>query len=288
MKTWQRNPLLLSLALLCLLSAISCAPKQPQVVQPAPPPPPEEVTPDTDPTEDIWQKFTSRVATTEIMSGPFRVSGALRYTDPEGKTNRVSSLLWGNNKPGAPWPLRLDLTAGIGQVVAKVRETKNGLLAFIPDENVAYVHEGGSRTLASFGVPVPLALCDLALLLTGRGGLLFLPSPASAEAPVPAKRSLIADGARYTLNGVVLAGHLTLSKEGVPLEWREAQSKGWVMEFEAAPENPLRPSKLRIKHGKGWSALITVKDITRVSPPYENEQLDLVLPPDVEKLPLEQ
>ncbi|MDL2279923.1 hypothetical protein LJC15_04605 [Desulfovibrio sp. OttesenSCG-928-G11] len=283
------------LLLICLLALCACMPKQPQVPPPPPPPAEEEGPPDE--AAAIWQSFSRRAATAEIMSGPFRISGALRYTDPEGKSNRVSSLLWGNNQPDNPWPLRLDLTAGVGQVVAKAREGKSSFLAYIPDENTAYAHEGARRTLASFGVPVPLALSDLALLLTGRGGNLFLPEPrsgpgskkdAAGAAEYPPERELTARGARFTLADAPLPGILELSRQGAPLEWREKARDGWRMLFEPAEDNPLRPVKLRVSHNLGWEALITVKDIARVSPPYSGAQLDLPLPPGTEKLPLPQ
>lgn len=293
------------LLLLCLLALCACMPRQPQIAPPPPPPPAEEESP-PDEAAAIWQSFSRRAATAKIMSGPFRISGALRYTDPEGKSNRVSSLLWGNNQPDKPWPLRLDLTAGVGQVVAKAREGKASFLVYIPDENAAYFHEGSRRTLASFGVPVPLSLGDLALLLTGRGGNLFLPEAGSGTGSgagtgsdkgaagegagefLPPEREVTARGARFILDAAPLPGILELSKQGAPLEWRERAKDGWRMLFEPAEDNPLRPVKLRVSHNLGWEALITVKDIARVSPPYSSAQLDLPLPPGTEKLPLSQ
>lgn len=279
--------LLLALAL-CM--SVSCAPRMQGTPQGVPEPSVDESAGQApeDQTEVIWKRFAQQVATAEVMSGPFRASGTLRYVAPDEKTNRVSFLLWGNNKSDSPWPLRLDLSAGIGQVVAKVRETSTNFTAYMPDENTAYIHEGGSRTLASFGVPIPLSLSDLALIVTGRGGLLFLPSPVSADAPVPATRTQNGQEATYILEANLLPGELTLSEQGTPLVWKDLTPDGWHIDFESAPERPLFPTKLRIKHGKGWSALITIKDIARVSPPYSAAKLDFALPPNVEKRPLEQ
>ena len=109
------------------------------------------------------------------------------------------ALLWGNGKPGSPYPLRLDLLAGVGSVVAKVRETEHSFTAFVPDENVAYVHPEGASTLASFGVPIPLDLHSLTQMLTGRGHVLLLPAGASLEAPMPTGFTVSQEGVRFPL-----------------------------------------------------------------------------------------
>jgi hypothetical protein len=224
----------------------------------------------------IWRLFQARANSAEALSGPFRIAANLRYSDPEGKNTRVSALLWGNGAAGSPYPLRLDLLAGIGTVAAKVREDENSFTAFVPDENTAYVHDGGARTLASFGVPIPLSLSDLTLLLTGRGGALFLPASA---ADVPPGRSLGNGGARYTVLDAPLPGELELSETGAPLAWNELRDKGWSIGFEPGDNNPLQPEKLRISHPGGYSALVVVKEITRVSPPYPTANMELPLPP---------
>lgn len=235
----------------------------------------------------IWQRYSARAVTAEGMTGPFRISANLRYSDAEGKNTRASALLWGNGKAENPYPLRLDLLAGVGTVVAKVRESARNFTAYVPEENTAYVYDDGSRTLASFGVPIPLSLGDLTLLLTGRSGALFLPTSTHNDAGIPVEHSLTANGARYAIPDARLPGVLELSETGAPLSWTELRDNGWVIGFESGKMNPLQPVKLRISHPRGYAALIVVKEIARVSPPYSVAKMTLELPPGTEKKALD-
>jgi hypothetical protein len=274
-------PLFLFLALL----ASACAPKQPPVL--VAPPPETAPEPEEDEASRVWRRFAQKAAAADVLSGPFRASATLRYTDQQGKNQRVSALLWSNNQAQSPWPLRLDLTAGVGTVVAKAREDQRAFSLYVPDEESVYTGEGGGRTLASFGVPVPLSLSDLTLLLTGRAGALFLPRGAQGEqAGVPEERGQSGGGAEFTLRGVPLPGILTLAASGVIVSWREARSGGWRIDFEPDDKNPMQPRRLRINHGQGWSARVVVRELARVSPPYSEARMALDLPPGTVTKPL--
>lgn len=231
--------------------------------------------------EEVWRRFSTQAATAETMSGPFRISANLRYTDPKGESGRVSALLWGNGGE-SPYPLRLDLTAGVGTVVSKIMEDSSRLLAYTPSEKTAYIQEGEKRNLSSFGVPIPLTLGDLTLLLTGRAGQLFLPGGAQAVT-LPPYRKLSAESFSFTLPSAQLPGVLELSQLGAPLSWKELREQGWTIAMEASDANPLQPRRLRISHPGGYSALIVVNDISRVSPPYTSSQMTLTLPPETRK-----
>lgn len=171
-------------------------------------------------------------------------------------------------------------------VVAKVREDATGFTAFSPEEQTAWAQQGAAPTLASFGVPIPLSLGDLTMLLTGRGGLLFIPAKGGAEAP-PQEHTLTNIGARYLVPNAKLPGRLELSENGAPVSWMENAPDGWSIVLEPDTANPLLPKKVRVFHPKGYSALIVVKDIARVSPPYSAAQLDIALPPGTQQEPLE-
>ena len=232
--------------------------------------------------EQIWQRFSTQAATAEVMSGPFRISANLRYTDPNGQSGRVSALLWGNGSADSPYPLRLDLTAGVGTVISKIREDSESLLAYSPSEKTAYTQDGEKRNLASFGVPIPLTLGDLTLLLSGRAGQLFLPAGAQAMA-LPPYHGLNESSVSFTLPSSQLPGILELSSLGVPVSWKELREKGWTIAMEPSDANPLQPRRLRITHPSGYSAIIVVNDISRVSPPYNSSQMTLILPPGTKK-----
>jgi hypothetical protein len=231
----------------------------------------------------IWRRYLTQDAAARSMSGPFRIAANLRYTNAAGENTRLASLLWGNGREDSPYPLRLDLQAGIGATAAKIREDAGGFIAFSPNEGIAYTREQDDRTLISFGVPIPLNLGELALLLTGHGGRLFLPEGSRADAGAPPEHSITKNGVLYRLPGAPLsgalrAGMLELSAAGVPISWREEQQGGWSLSMEPDEMRPLAPRKVTITHPRGESALIVVKDMSRVSPPYTAAQLDLALP----------
>jgi hypothetical protein len=274
------------------------------VQTPTPAVPAEEQSVSGDTGAALWQRFRERVKKAESLGGPFRLRAGLRYTDAGGGTQRASALLWGNGKSGDPLPLRLDLQAGMGVTAAKIREDAQSTLVYVPRENTAYLHQGMQRAQAggeadfpqfssrssghspeaSFGTALPLSPAELALLLTGRGGTLFLPRDNSGA--VPDNRP-VPGGRRYTLRNAALPGELELSPEGAPLRWRG--DNGWTIEIvEAAAEDPLRPERLRIAHAGGRSALIEVRETERVSPPYNREQLSLTLPPGTTLMPPQQ
>ncbi|MDR1947196.1 MAG: hypothetical protein LBQ51_08550 [Desulfovibrio sp.] len=265
----QKNTVFLVLALALLLQACAGA-QAPHLATPS-----EEQNASADRGAEIWQSFRERAEKGGPMDGPFRLSAGLRYTDTKGSTRRAAILLWGNGMSGAPLPLRLDLQVGMGMVAAKIREDGQSTLLYIPNENTAYLQQDEQRSLTSFGVPLPFSLSDLALLLTGRWGPLFLP-PDGKDA-VPEHRPS-AGGCRFTLRNAALPGLLELSFDGTPLVWRG--ENGWTIEIpESAAGDPMRPERLRVFHARGDSALISVRESERVSPPYTGEQTSLILPP---------
>lgn len=229
-----------------------------------------------------WQRFTARASAAEVNTGPFRVAASLRYTDQNNDSTRVSALLWGNGHADSPYPLRLDLIAGVGNVVAKIREDERVFLAYSPGDNTAFTHSRGRSTLVSFGVPIPLGLSDLTLILTGRCGELFLPEMDFK----PTEYSVTDEGYAFTIQHAPLPGVLEISRNGAPLSWREPDKNGWRISFDPDDAHPLQPQKLRISHPKGYSALIVVRENTRLSTPFTDSQLGLILPPDVQHRPL--
>lgn len=264
--------------ILLLLLAFGCAACAARGPAPAPAPEPQETG-----TEDravlLWERYVARAQAADEMTGPFRISANITYSDPRTKGTRASALLWGNGRAESPYPLRLDLMGGIGVVAAKAREDEQSLVVYVPEESAVYMQRNGAHSLASFGVPVPLSLADLTLLLSGRSGVLFLPRGAA----LPADHSLTADGARYAVPDARLPGVIELSSTGAPVLWHEPSDKGWSISIEPGAVNPLLPKHLNIMHPGGYSARILVKDIERISSPYAAAQLDLPLPKGTEQ-----
>jgi hypothetical protein len=243
--------------------------------------------PDAASPRQTWQAFSSRVNAADEDYSAVRLSASLRYTAKEENSARVSALLWGNGNVASPYPLRLDLSAGIGAVVASIREDENMFAAYNPKENTLYTHPRGELTLVSFGVPIPLTLSDLTLLLTGHGGRVFLPADPSARSSAPSGAAASARGVFFPIDDAPLPGILEIDPEGAPLSWREPGGNGWIIEFEPDSENPLRPHKLRITHPEGYEAIIVVREITSPDAPYTANQMELAVPPGALRKSLE-
>ncbi len=226
-----------------------------------------------------WQNFTAKTKATNGKA--FRISTSIRYATEKEKT-RVTGLFWGNGQLELPSAIRLDLVAGFGNVVAMIREDADILVAFNPKTEVAYFHENGNNTLESFGVPVPLSLSDLALVLTGQSGKLFLPLDSEGSPPMPKNYTHTETGTKFEISNSALDGFLELSPQGVPLMWKDSKKKGWVIKFTPMNESGLIPKQLYIYNAslkeQDYSATITVKEINSLDLDYTDAQLELILP----------
>lgn len=266
----RRARILNVLVLAVLLQAAllqGCAPR----VIPGVPAPAEQA-------DAAWRAYRGWAQTNDANAGPFRLNASLRYKTDDNDGNRVVALLWSNGDV----PLRLDIMAGIGVTVARIRQDDTTFLAYAPNENRAYHHDGGGRALLAFGVPVPFSVPELANLLTGRFSRVFDGARADAR--------LVADGGIvYTLAHGRIRGMLELSSQGLPRRWTDAlpgaTQTGWDMRIEYDAASPPLPRKISFTHAKGYSAILLVRDRERPRS-FTGEQLGLELPEGTEVLPL--
>lgn len=238
--------------------------------------------------QDAWHRFQAVAHMGEAAAGPFRVSANLSYVTKQG-SQRVSVYFWGNGSHATPYPLRLDILAGPGNIVGKVREDEDDFLAYAPGEKTAYTHSGGRLNLLAFGVPLPFSLADLSLLLTGQYNLLFINENAAGRTmPVPAATAAPPEALMFRLRSARLPGDLEINSSGLPVSWAEPGGKGWSMEIEYWDESTrTTPRKIRLTHSQGAEATIIVRDLARPDP-FAAGQLDLLLPPDTIQKPLKE
>lgn len=227
--------------------------------------------------EAAWDRFAALAERARAVSGPFELSATLYYSGKED-SQRVSVYLWGNGGE-TPLPLRLDILMGPGSVIAQAREDERGLFIYVPRDNLVYhAKENG---LASFGVPVPFSLEDLAALAAGRFGDVFVPS---GEAIPSAPEAAAKDGGfEFPVDGP-LAGRLTLSPEGMPAAW--AGDGGWRMAVDYWPDSTrTTPRKLHVTHTGGEATLI-VRELSHPDKPFTPAQLRLDVPRNTRLAPL--
>lgn len=220
--------------------------------------------------DQTWAQFMARTAPIE----PYRINISLRY-GREDATQRVTALLWSNGSG----PVRLDVMAGMGPLVARIREDGPNFVALSPRENKAWVHQSTDpysvtpRVLINLGVPLPFALTHVSHLLRGNFVEVFGVERQGAAVQVK-------DGIRYRLAGYP-GGTLELSPEGVPLRWADTAG-AWVMELGYADADPTVPQKLTLTHADGNAAIVLVKNREKPAAPYTEKQLALEVPAGAE------
>jgi outer membrane biogenesis lipoprotein LolB len=174
-----------------------------------------------------WQSF----AKTAAPSGSSVLGGSLRF-GPDNDTRRVTYLLWGN----ADGPLRLDVQAGAGVVVARARMEEGAVLIHFPQEGKAYIGaDAPDKALRALGIPLPLSLAELNAFLQGRyGEALGGPSPESSR---PAAQGT---GIVYAVRGPRGQSLLELSPEALPVGWSVPRAWSVTVRFDPATRLPVR------------------------------------------------
>lgn len=110
--------------------------------------------------EARWEKFISHT----IDEKPYTLQGSFRFGDKDN-TNRVNYIFWSNGS----LPLRVDVMAGVGASIAKVREDTDEVLMYLVQDKKAMLMENyhEMNPLVSLGMPVPISFYEMSLLLRG-------------------------------------------------------------------------------------------------------------------------
>ncbi len=127
--------------------------------------------------------FQQRFVAPPVTASGVAVRASLLYSTRE-RSNRTDVQIFGDYA----LPLRLDVRAGFGTMLALMREDASGLLAFYPEKSKAYAHTDPVIGAQLLGMPFPFSLRDLALVLSGHFGTLV---PAGV---VPAAIRALPDG----------------------------------------------------------------------------------------------
>lgn len=250
------GPVARCFVLLASLTLVACAPQI--SVRP------ESSVPESE-AAAVWNSFESYSQVQGAKQEAYRVRGSLRY-GKEGDTRRVSLLFWSNGS----LPIRLDVMAGVNSLVARLLESPDLFVVYVPNEEKALIHEGSGRIQLNFGKPVPFSLRDFSALMHGRFHEIF--GSVKGEGA-----SRTEDGnLRFLLSGGLHPGELDLRADGLPVRW--AQADGWSMEITYDDEAIPLPYKIRLEHPDGYTAILLVKDRERPEAGFTPEQLALDLP----------
>ncbi len=139
------------------LTLVACAKTEPVVQVPTVPFSEAEA-------EKRWQDHIDQ--TPKIT--PYKAEGSLRF-GVEGKTNRVSYILWSNEES----PVRLDILSPIGPLAliyeGKIENSlhQDDVQFFIPSEKTLYLHQNTIIALNVLGINVPFNLYSFRKIFQG-------------------------------------------------------------------------------------------------------------------------
>ena len=247
-------------ALLVLLSVVGCAPKLPPgTIQETP--------------EAAWRSFRDNYCAPTEAPGVL-ISASLRYTRvvPTRRTNLTRVSMWGNFD-GA---MRLDIAAGIGKLLAHIRENSDGLLVYYPSENIAYAHINPVLGATRLGMPFPFSLNTLARVTMGDFSELAPKKFGNARQ----------DGDHYiyevnhgSIRSITLdkAGHPIIIEGTAPDAYEEKRI--WQLSVERYGDEPLPlPGRVVLTMDDGEQGVLRVKSRELKTKAWPNESTDLELP----------
>ena len=243
--------LIFRLLILCILiiPVFACAPKKPPVDRPP---------------QYVWNEFRSDM--TEFSSETsFLINASITYITRD-KRNRVQSSLWGR----IGYPVRMDLSAGFGQTIAMWREDEGSWEAYFPGENIKYVHYDARLGAGMLGYPTPLDLRRTVRILLGDfGGL------------IPETFHEVGDHNgmwEYFFKDQEVQS-VVLTRDG---SVAAINGPGWKVELSARrdEESCHYYSRIDMRLSDNESALIRIRSIRPDHEEWEDDQLELNVPPD--------
>ncbi|PTN38249.1 hypothetical protein [Desulfonatronum sp. SC1] len=246
---WPR--LLLTLTAFALLSA--CGPK---------PPPGYD---DPDRISAVWSLFQASFVQ-DCHPQDFSLRASVNFSAPDRHSRFIVSM-WGRTD----FPIRLDVQAGVGAMLAHWREDRGGWLGYLPASREAYVADNVQDGARSTGLFMPVRLDTLAQIFLGCWRTLV---PLEYEAV-----RLVDDTLEFHVTGHSTSLTLALAFDGRPVSLRGPDHGGWtvsVNQWESdAPSRPRRISLIQEEQ----SAVIRVQRLETDVEPWRGEDLRLDVPP---------
>jgi hypothetical protein len=271
---WSASgPVLLHLILPALLTALvlgaaGCAPRTATLpVQPS--------------ADAAWKVFRRAYCRPPARPAAL-IKGSLYYTrvTPTRRTNRTLFSMWGD----FDGPMRLDVSAGVGTLLAHIREDDHGLLVFYPEQKTAYAHADPVLGATRLGMPFPFSLNQLARACMGDFAGLTPRDYAGAEPDATAFS--------YTVDKRLKASRITgvtLDRTGRPLliqgsvpDGRGGQ-RAWRLEINTYEEtgNPPMPGRLTLAMDDGEKGVLRITARELKVAPWPARATGLELPDGV-------
>ncbi len=222
------------------------------------------------PPELVWNKF--RLGAKSIdPDQSFLIRASISYDSPE-RSHRIQSSLWGYIN----YPIRMDLSAGFGQTIAMWHEDERFWQAYFPGENTRYIHPDGSVGASMLGYPTPFDLQQTVKVLLGDFGDLIPEAFYKAET--------LDGGWKYYFREHEVE-NIILDQDG---SVRSVNGRGWKVEFSGRKDEDMFPyySRIDMQLSEEQRALVRIKSVELNAEQWDEEQLELKIPPEAQTVHL--
>ncbi len=224
----------------------------------------------------LWARFQQQYAQgTKAQS--FKITASLFYSTPK-RGNRTLLSFWGNYA----YPLRLDVTAGIGASLSHFRDDGQLWVAYFPGDGRAYTHTDAILGQRALGLPFPFNLRELASLLSGDlSG--FVPKDYASALTAP-------DGVGFSLDDS-RASVMVLDAQARPVRLAGPMSQPWTLTLSEYPdlgEAGGMARKLDLDLPGEEKAVLRIKSLEMKNQSWPLAGLKLPLPVDTEVIFLDE
>jgi hypothetical protein len=266
LQTLRKSGFFLCFALLLLLTAC---------------PSPVYIETDAELGESSWKNLEVLSAANRAAAGPYNAILGFRLELPEG-SYVLGAYIWSNGVLQERYPLRLDLQNAMGGSIAKLKEDQEFFLLFNITDNEVILSDEPRYALSSIGIPMPFLLSEFSLLLNGLYTDFFVGFERNGK-PV-LQHTTENRQSIFKIEQGTLPGFLTLNPGGNPVIWRSTAENGWDLELAYQDFSPSMsrtlpgPSRIKLTNPKGYSISVQVKNLKKLSKPFNAGQLDLPVP----------
>jgi hypothetical protein len=223
-----------------------------------------------DAAQAVWLKFQSRYMDA-CPARDFSMRASVNYSSKEQHTRVVLSM-WGR----MDYPIRLDIQAGVGAMLAHWREDEHGWVGYSPARQEAYIHNdvrGGAEIMGLF---MPVRLDALARLLSGCWQTIVPMQYSHA--------SMTGEHIAYTFHREEAVLSLLLSRDGRPLSVGQEGPDAWRISIDQWLDETSRvPGRISLQQN-AQSAVVRMQRMDLAVAPWQDQDLSLDLPPGTKML----
>lgn len=223
-----------------------------------------QVDPGPEQIQAAWNRFHAKY-TQPCPPRDFFVRASVNYSSVDHNSRLLFSF-WGRTN----FPVRMDLQAGMGAMVAHWREDEQGWIGYHPGSREAFFSSDSRAGAAMLGLAMPLRLNAFAQILAG-----------CWEGVIP-KNNVFAQFTgnhfEYLLEHHGKKAVLALTPEGLPVSLREDDAQGWIITIDEWLDNDRRsPKRLSLRHEKNF-AMVRLQRMDFSTVHWQEADLSLELP----------